>query len=492
MWLFLVHFGRWQFDGWDFGIAIDLGWRQILGQRPYVDFPATTPPGFHLGIKYAFELFGVNWDANLYFSAMFACATLLWMYWTMTLLKMGRLASLAVAFAIECAAMLTLCLWWFNDITMILAAVFLLSCLVYAQKPRTGAQVSYLVSLTLFSLMKPNIAGPTIACGVALLFFATDRKLRLAMLSLVATVAALAVLALNHVPVTAMLSSYLSVASERAGTGARFGYELMSGFEKHSALFWMSVLSLPLLGAVPAGVNRVRHRDWRGLALALFFPLSLLVALYGLVTNSDFRDLECTALLAAAGVITFGLRWNGIFLRRITIAVLCASIAGDLYYGAARTTVYLGGPHLFFEWQDNRHRIDSGFLKNMRVGAPLIEVEREVGQALDTNPGPYFLGPRIDFNYAVFGLPSPEGFPVAWCPGTWFPISAGPQVLENWRSHRFATLIFLKDGLEGAPSVMAYTFYPQEFLDIIGRAYVRDDKTYPDITVYRLRGASAD
>src|ERR1039458_4572786 len=96
------------------------------------------------------------------------------------------------------------------------------------------------------------------------------------MLSLVATVAALAVLALNHVPVTAMLSSYLSVASERAGTGARFGYELMSGFEKHSALFWMSVLSLPLLGAVPAGVNRVRHRDWRGLALALFFPLSLL------------------------------------------------------------------------------------------------------------------------------------------------------------------------------------------------------------------------
>ena len=179
--LFVVHFGRWQFDGFDYNIMIDLGWRQILGQRPYVDFPATTPPGFHLGIKYGFELFGVSWDANLYFSAIFACATLLWMYRTMTLLKMGRLASLAVAFAIECAAMLTHCFWSYNNSTLILAAVFFLSCLVYAREPeRLGVQVSYLASLTLLSLMKPNIAGLMIAGGVLLLFLATRRKLRLA------------------------------------------------------------------------------------------------------------------------------------------------------------------------------------------------------------------------------------------------------------------------------------------------------------------------
>ena len=105
-------------------------------------------------------------------------------------------------------------------------------------------------------------------------------------------------------------------------------------------------------------------------------------------------------------------------------------------------------------------------------------------QALDANPGPYFLGPRIDFNYAVFGLRSPEGFPPTFCPGSWFPISAEPQIIQHWQQDRFETLIFLKD--------QGYPFYPQEFLDIIDRAYVRDDKTYPDITVYRLRGASAD
>jgi hypothetical protein len=493
LWSFVVHFGRWQFDGFDFNIVIDLGWRQILGQQPYVDFPATTPPGFHLGIKYAFELFGVNWDANLYLSAIFACATFLWMYWLMTLLRMGRLASLAVAFAIECAAMLTHCFWSYNNSTLILSAVFFLSCLVYAREPeRVGVQVSYLVSLTLLSLMKPNIGGLMIAGGVGLLFFATKHKLRLVMLTLGAVVAALAVLALNHVPVGAMLTSYLSVAKRRGSVSARLAYAAMSPFERHSSLFWVTVLSLPLLGVLPRLVKQIWRRDWRGMAFTLLFPLSLLVMFYGLATNGDFRDLECTALLAAGGVITFGLQWNGAILRRVTIAILCASIAGDLYYGAARTFVYLGGPHTFFEWQDNQHLIDSGFLNNMRVGAPMIEIEREVKQALDTNPGPYFLGPRLDFNYAVFGLPSPKRYPVTWAPETMFPISAETQIIQNWQQNRLRTLIFIKDLNSGPLRVisLAYSYYPQEFLDIIDNEYVRDDETYRDITVYRLRGGN--
>lgn len=338
--------------------------------------------------------------------------------------------------------------------------------------------------------MKPNMAGLMIVGGVTLLFITTKHKVRLVMLTLGAAVAALTVLALNHVPAGAMLSSYLSVGKERGGIRARFAYRLMSQFEKHSALFWISVLAVPLLGALPKGAAQLWHKDWRAVASTLLFPLSLLMAIYGLATNGEFRDAECTAMLAAGGVIAFGLRWSGTFLRRITIAILCASIAGDLYYGAARTYVFASGEHYFFDWQDNQHPIDSGFLKNMRVSAQLVEVEREIKQALDANPGPYFLGPRIDFNYAVFGLRSPDGFPVWWHPGTSFPRTTEPQVLQHWQEHRFATLIFAKDRPvgPGRMSDMAYTYYTPEFLDILHRAYVRDDESYPDITVYRLRG----
>lgn len=56
--VFIIYFGNRQFGGWDFSILIDSGWRQILGQRPYTDFISPNPPGFNLGIKYAFQLFG--------------------------------------------------------------------------------------------------------------------------------------------------------------------------------------------------------------------------------------------------------------------------------------------------------------------------------------------------------------------------------------------------------------------------------------------------
>jgi hypothetical protein len=488
LWVFVVHFGRWQFGAWDYNMLIEAGWRQIQGQRPYVDFLTTTPPGFNLGIKFAYEMFGVNWDANLYFSAIFACVTFLWMYWLMVLLSVGRPASMAAAFAIECAAMLTSCFWWFNDSTLILAAVFLLACLAYAHNHRPAAQVSYVVSLALLSLMKPNIAGAMIVGGVALLFLATDQKMRLLLLTLGAAAAAMVVLFVNHVSIPSLLASYLSVAKGRSGLGDTYGYGNMSVFDRRSALFWVAVLSIPLVGLLPSIGRQILRRDRNGIAVRLLFLLAPLIALYGIATNSDYRDVECTALLAAGAVLTFGLRWNGPLLRRVFIGIVVAMIAGDLYYGAERARVYGIGPHRFFEWQDNQHLIDSGYLKNMRVSSTMIEVEREIGSALKGNPGPYFFGPRVDFNYAVFGLPSPERFPAWWEPGTAFAASDQARLIQVWQEHQFETLIFLKaDHAHGADAdSVDYIYYPKEFLDAIKFGYVRDD-SYPSITVYHRR-----
>jgi hypothetical protein len=487
---FVVHYGRWQFGAFDFNILIEMGWRQMLGQRPYVNFPATTPPGFNLGTKYAFELFGLNWDANLYFAAIFTCVSFLWIYWLLRRLSAGRLASLAVALAIEAAAMLTLDFWWYNNSALICAAVFFLSCLAYAKQPRLfSVNASYFFSLTILSLMKPNIAGLTIVGSVLVLFVITESKLRFVLLTLGATLAALAVLVLNHVPVVTMLTSYLSVAEQRGGIGARFGFNLMSRSEKGAALFWLGFVSLPMLGLIPRGMRQIRERDWRGLGLSFLLPVSLLVGLYGLATNGEFRDVECTVILAAIGALTFGLRWSRPFLRRVCIGVICASIACDLFYGATRTRVYEIGPRVFFEWQDNEHRIDSGFLKNMRVSGSMVEVENEVAQALNVNRGPYFFGTRLDFNYAVFGIHSPEQFPAWWHPGTAFPLSDESKIIEQWRQDRFETLIFMKTGFADDDERMFYTYYPRQFLDAIHNGYVVDN-SYPDITVYhRLKAA---
>jgi hypothetical protein len=485
--VFVIHVGRWQFGGYDMSIIVETGWRQVQGQRPYVDFPTTTPPGFNLGIKFAYQLFGVSWDANLYFTALFACQTFVWMYWLMVRLSVGRLAAMGIAFAIECAGMLTLCYWWYNDCTLILSAVFLLSCLVYARQPRSaGVEFSYFLSLTLLSVMKPNIASVTIVGGVVLLFLVTGEKVRMILLTLGAAVAAVSVLMVNHVSIPAMLASYVSVAKEHGGLSAMFGYREMHLFDQHSALFWVAVVSVPLFGIVSRIGEQVSERDWKGIALSLFFPLALIIALYGLATNGEYRDVECTVLLAAGGALTFGLRWNGPLLRRVYIAIVFASIAGDLYYGAIRTRVYGIGTHLFFEWQDNQHRVENGYLKNMRVSAQLIELEREISAAKDENPGPYFFGPRLEFNYAAQGLPSPEHSPAWWEPGTAFEASDNAHLIQVWQEHQFETLIFLKTGFATYPEWASYMYYPDDFKNVIKNGYVRDER-YPSITVYHRR-----
>jgi hypothetical protein len=491
LWVFILHFGRQQYGSWDFNILVETGWRQIQGQRPYVDFQATTPPGFNLGIQYAYRLFGVNWDANLYLNAIFACLTFLWIYWLMVLMEMGRLAAAAMALAIECAAMLALCIWWFNDSVMVLAAVFFLSCLAYEKMPKSkSVQVSYVLSLMLLSLMKPNMAGVTIVGGVVLLFLVTERKIRLALLTLAATAMAVGILLVNHVSIPAMLASYISVVKDRGNVSGRYGFRKMSAPDLYSALCWIALLSMPLFDLAPKMIRMASEWDWKRFVHCLFFPMALIIALYGLMSNSDWRNLECTVLLAAGAVLTFGLRWNGPLLRRVYIAIMFASIAGDLYYGAARARVYGIGPHMFFEWQDNQHRIESGFLKNMRVSSTMIEVERELKLATTENAGPYFFGPRLDFNYATLGLPSPEYFPAVWDPGTAFVLSEQAHLIQGWQEHKFQTLIFLKIDFRHGPGMlyrMDYTYYPKEFLDAIDSNYVGDDVSYPLLIVYHRR-----
>ena len=487
---FILHFGRDQFGAWDYNILIDTGWRQISGQRPYVDFPATTPAGFNLGIRDAFYFFGASWDANLYLTAGFTCATFVWLYWLMRRLSMGRLASIAVSFAIESATTLALCFWWYNNTTLVCTTVFFLSCLAYVMHPRSwSVQLSYTGSLAVLALMKPNVAGLTMLGCVLLLFFITESKVRLVFLTALAGCVALVLLRLHHVPIKEMFESYISVARERGGIRERFAFRQSHKFQQHAAELWIFCMALPLLGLVPRVYTQIRQRDGRGLGLSSLLAFSLAITLYGLLTNAEFRDLECAVLMAAIGVISFGLRWNGTWLRRFTTAIVCASIACDLTFGAERLRVYDIGAHLFFEWQDNQHPIDRGFLRHMRVSRPMLRVQAEVEQAVRANPGSYFFGPRLEYEYAVCKLTSPAGYPTYWQPGTAFGSAESSRLLGTWRQHHFETLVFMRPGFYDYDFGMFYSFYPKGFLDAINESYISDDR-YPDLVVYHLREAA--
>lgn len=486
-WLFIIRFGRRQFGAWDENIVIDTGWRQLLGQRPYTDFPATTPEGFHIGIKWAFQIFGPSWDSCLYATAIFTVATFLWMYWLARRLGAGSVAAAAIALAVECAGGLTLCFWWYNEITLTMAAVFLIASVAYARIADSRAiDLSYFAALSILCLMKPNIAGPLILGCFGLLVLFAPRRIRTIVLTLAAAAAAIMVLLLNNVSIPAMLQSFLGVAKGRGGLHSQFGLWGFGRFDKYSALLWLAILSLPLLILLPRALRQLRLGQWKELGISAMYPLGLLVSFYGLVTNGEWRDVECTLILAAGGLLCFAAPKPGPFWQRLGAGILCASIVADLFYGASRIRIYSIGPGLFFTWKDNNRPIDDGFLRGMRVSESMIEVQNEVSRVIGEGQGPYFFGPRLEMDYAVHHVPSPWGFPTYWQPGTAFGMKESEQILRSWDQQDFRTLIFLKKTFGGEG---AMTFYTKEQLDRLDQRYVADD-SYPHLRVYRRKDSS--
>ena len=478
MGMFILHFGNRQFGAYDLGILIDTGWRQIIGQRPYVDFLTANPPGFNLGIKYAFRVFGINWNAQLYATAIFATGSFLWLYWLLCRLIGRRTVAFWLAFAAETAITLELSFWWYNSSTETFVLLFFLSCMLLCRQPcSVGAQISYYFSLWPLGLMKPNMAGIVILCGVALVLCGTGRKLRVTLLTLAAAATVLLFLYINGVSIPSMLASYHGAAIEHGLT--LFGLRFYSDKELVVLLLWTLIMALPIVTVLPACRSSLRQRQWRGLAFQLFFPTILLVTLYGLITNSDLADMQIANLLVGGIIILFGIGMPvpPPIMRRIYIALLFAMLASDLYAATTRYRVYAISPHLFFEWEDADYGSSSAFFKDMHASPRMNLVIGQIGQAVSENQGPFFMGPRIELCYALNRLSSPDRMPVGWDPGVSFARRDQGRLLQIWQEHRFQTLIFLKD---------EYPYYPPEFLSLIRSNYSSDDK-YSELTIYHAR-----
>lgn len=474
---FILYFGNRQFGGYDFSILIDTGWRLASGQMPYRDFVCTPPPGFYLGLKYAFACFGINWNAQLWATAIFSCGTFLWIFWLLSAVVRTRLAAFFVALAIECAAILTLDFWWYNNVTAISGTVFFLSCLAYIERRGDAkSSISYTCSLALLGLMKPNTAGLLATGAIVLLLIAVPRRLRLAALTLTAIAGAIGFLILNGISIEGMIVSYLNAAAGR-GKPSLFGFRNY-GF---GALFRIAVSVLALATPMWLLISRfraaLRKGDLRALAYGLLFALAFLVSVFAMFTNGELKDVEWAILIASGAAILFRSS-PPVALRRFCVAFLLSLMFTDLYMGAVRYRVYGIGPHEYFEWTDSDQHIPQLFFRDLTASTRFKEVVEQVGQTLKTNPGPFFFGPRMEFSYAAFGLPSPLHLPPWWDPGTSFAYAHESELLSAWHADDFATLIFLKND---------FTYYSPRFLRLINRYYVRDDSR-SQLTVFHTRG----
>ena len=475
---FIFHFGNRQFGAWDYNIVIDTGWRQILGQRAYTDFVTPNPPGFNLGIYYAFRLFGVTWNAQLSAIILFCLITFFWIYWLLRQFPAPTSYAIFLAFSVEGVTILPLCFWWYNDTTSVLAAIFLLSALLCARQDAEGradlgsraAWLSYMVSMGLFCLMKPNIAGLLISVVTVLLFVAVQNKRRLLLITLGGMVLCFAILFVNHVSISAMIRSYHDAAIERGGL-SRFGLDGFTRRDRYRLVLWTLLLAAPLLALLPRFIGAIRDRQWRVLAFLLIFTIAVPVALYGMFTDGELKELETAVIVISCGVLCLDLTKNWTLLRPFFIAMVISMLGVTIYEGTTRERVRRISPGYFFEYSDADRPIRDRLFSSL-VSTPLMdEVQSDVRRATKAFPGSTFLGPRLEFDYADMNIPSPTGWPVYYQPGTSFARRDEDRLTSVWISHKFQTLIFRNDFPVTAFREPFLDFYPDDLVEIIHRHY---------------------
>jgi len=116
----------------------------------------------------------------------------------------------------------------------------------------------------------------------------------------------------------------------------------------------------------------------------------------------------------------------------------------SLSVGGSRARVRLIGPGAFYEPTVVATGF-GGFLEGVEAGATLHDVDERVREVLDRfGTEGVFFGPRMQWAYAAYGLPSPVGEPVWWHAGVSYALADEPAVIATWLARHYRLVIFFK------------------------------------------------
>ncbi len=485
---FAVYFGNNQFGGYDQSIIVDTQWRYFQGQKPFVDFYCTLPPGFLLGLKYSNYFRFAPWDSQLALNAAFAAITFLWFYFLLKRLLFARAVALLVALCMEACSTLFACHWWYNTISSVSGGLFFLSvlCFVYAPRGRFS-QCSLVFSLALLGIMKPNISVPLIVGSVAIIGATGWNIVRFVILMFVSFSLDVIVLLTNSIPPLIVLRNFREISRSR-------GLLTPQGFLDYTAtefVFAMALLALlvsPVVVSLYFNLTRPLSLDRKSLCSLLLLLLGPTVAVIGMLTNGEYKYVDMVLIVLTGSLLIFSDRTSFLPVAsrsnlwpKFYGMVLCVVCVLCLYSGAVRRRVKKIGP--FYEVPANQIA-GSPVFPHLRVGPQLIGTLRDVSTELRSigDKKNVFFGPRMEFCYAMFGLRSPRSLPIWLHPGTSFPAWREGEVINKWRKSHFSTLVFLKGD---------YTYYPPALLRTIKNDYICD-QTYPYLTVFRAKRPFVD
>jgi hypothetical protein len=426
--VFIRRYGMHQIGGFDHSALVDAGWRLFNGQKAYVDFPCTLPVAFILGAKFAFQWFGVYWRSFVVITAVFSMVSFGWSLYLLVALFGRHWPTLLWAIALQAISLMLASYWWYNPITAVTAVLYFLSAVYWLHRPGArGAMVSYGVALLAVVTMKPNVAGPVVLFVSIILVLSPRHRWKTLLISAGALAAFLIFLWINQLSFTGMLKGFMSVA-ERGVTFKQFLQDL-SPVARRAAIGAAAIVVLPLAAAIFQGRRALLSRR------PLMALVALAVGLYGFINNGEQKLIDMPLVLFGAILLVAELRWTTIpesgpvfslptAWNRYLTWVCVVLAAGGIAQGIGRDRIKAIGMPLFFEYDDSKHVLDSGFFQGLHCGDVFFEVNRELLEVVRReSSSTLWFGPRIQWAYAAYGKPSPRGQPIWWHPGVSFALA---------------------------------------------------------------------
>jgi hypothetical protein len=280
MWVF----GHKQLGGFDMSALVDTGWRMANSQVPYVDFPLTTPVAFYIGAGWALQLFGIKWSAFVSIAIIFAVASYLIQLYLLSQIMEWKPA-LAISLVSQLLCSVVISYWWYNAITMNAVCVFLSAAYLFVHKPgEKKSSISLWLTLTLLSLMKPNVAGGLAVLVFLALFIASPYRFRLIWIGIAGLLSFVVILYLLGISPLDVIQSYVTIGRGRAVPSIRWFYNDKP--YEHLVVIPLIVLSLlPFLERLSRlESERMSASMWAGFWVTL---ASITMGILSLLTNSD-------------------------------------------------------------------------------------------------------------------------------------------------------------------------------------------------------------
>jgi hypothetical protein len=495
----ICHLGMRQFVGYDYGAYTNSAWQMHLGYRPYIDSIGAHPPQFYVVARWAFDWFGVEWFSLVKMGALFAALTLAIHAWLLSRI-MGYWWSVLLACFTQIVTNLLVACWSHDTPSIVISTMFYTAVLGWRARPANLTFTAVFLLGVALLLSKVNYAGLyyvfTLAGLIAADLCAPKIGLRKNLVLFGSMLlGAVATLMAWRISLPALFKNYGEV-SDRAlslTNAISFLFRDWAWEIKQTA-----ILLLPALVCVAYLCSRwctgrkdahtfrlsvcISRQQMAWLLLLAIGPAAAFVAK---ATNSAWLMFELPPVIIslAAGYVMFrDSQWTS--FRRLAVGGLLLSIAA-VGANAIRWSVNRLATTEHFEgnFYDSHSLISISawpYFEGLMAG-PKLKVVLDDMQAVLRDQGylgkpdaKIYIGPRIDFGYAVFGIRPARGLPLFWDPFKNGNLKKSQAMVERFKQAGFERLIFLQDD---------HIFFPDTLVEYIHSTY--QASTIGLLTVYR-------